>query len=119
MLTMRPAVAKEIEGSSLKDKIGALKTYNEAAKGKSNNEARAIAADILNKPVAWDWDGKFVATRLFLGTNWSPLAPRTREGYYHYTGGIEVSPSPSRIVPWCLMQKAGCYQAKPGICALC
>ncbi|KAJ2923056.1 hypothetical protein H1R20_g14036, partial [Candolleomyces eurysporus] len=57
LCTFDQAVAKEIEASSIKDKEGALKTYNEAAKGKSNNEARAIAADILNKQVSWDWDG--------------------------------------------------------------
>lgn len=65
---------REIGSSNLNDKEGALKTYKEAAKGKSNSEARLIAADILNKPVSWDWD-----------------APRTREGYYHYTGGIEAA----------------------------
>ncbi|KAJ2934301.1 hypothetical protein H1R20_g2759, partial [Candolleomyces eurysporus] len=52
LCTFDQAVAKEIETSSIKDKEGALKTYNEAAKGKSNNEARAIAADILNKQQA-------------------------------------------------------------------
>lgn len=65
---------REIEASNIKDKEGALKTYRSAVVGKSNNEARVIAAEILNKPVAWDWD-----------------SPRTREGYYHYTGGIDVS----------------------------
>ncbi|TEB38633.1 isocitrate lyase [Coprinellus micaceus] len=74
LCTFDQAVEREIESSNLNDKEGALKTYNEAAKGKSNSEARLIAADILNKPVSWDWD-----------------APRTREGYYHYTGGIEAA----------------------------
>ncbi|KAF5332559.1 hypothetical protein D9611_005088 [Ephemerocybe angulata] len=74
LTTFDQAVEQEIGTSNIKDKEGALKTYREAAKGKSNSEARIIAADILNKPVSWDWD-----------------APRTREGYYHYTGGIEAA----------------------------
>ncbi|KAJ7492153.1 isocitrate lyase [Mycena latifolia] len=43
-----------------------------AVEGKSIPEAREIAKDILGKPVFWDWD-----------------LPRTREGYYHVTGGVE------------------------------
>jgi len=42
--------------------------------GKANNVARAVAADILREEVFWDWD-----------------APRTRDGYYHYIGGVEAA----------------------------
>jgi len=74
LVTFDQAVAAEIEASELKDKKGALEAYTTAVQGKSNGEARDIAAEILGKPVFWDWD-----------------APRTREGYYHYTGGIKAA----------------------------
>ncbi|KAF8910064.1 isocitrate lyase [Gymnopilus junonius] len=74
MCTFNQAVEKEIKSSNLNDKEGALKAYLSAVSGKSNTSARAVAADILGKDVFWDWD-----------------APRTREGYYHYTGGVEAA----------------------------
>ncbi|PPQ68767.1 hypothetical protein CVT26_001736 [Gymnopilus dilepis] len=74
MCTFNQAVEKEISLSSLNDKEGAFKAYLSAVDGKSNGVARAVAADILGKDVFWDWD-----------------APRTREGYYHYTGGVEAA----------------------------
>jgi len=38
------------------DKDAAYKTYLTAVEGKSNNEARAVAADILGGSVFWDCD---------------------------------------------------------------
>ena len=40
----------------------------------SNREARVIAQEVCGTPVEWDWD-----------------LPRTKEGYYHYKGGMAVS----------------------------
>ncbi|OBZ79172.1 Methylisocitrate lyase, mitochondrial [Grifola frondosa] len=74
MCTFNEAVEKAIQRSSIKNKEDALKEYLAAAEGKSNNEARDIAKDILGENVFWDWD-----------------LPKTREGYYHYTGGVEAA----------------------------
>ncbi|KAH7107162.1 isocitrate lyase and phosphorylmutase [Auriculariales sp. MPI-PUGE-AT-0066] len=74
LCTFDQAVQNAIASSSLSGKDGAVKKYLEAVDRKSNYDARQIATDILGKPVFWDWD-----------------LPRTREGYYHYTGGIEAA----------------------------
>ncbi|PPQ77040.1 hypothetical protein CVT25_014857 [Psilocybe cyanescens] len=74
MCTFDQAVAKEIQLSTIENKIGAAQTYFDVSHGMSNAEARAVAADILGYEVFWDWD-----------------APRTKEGYYHYTGGVEAA----------------------------
>ncbi|EJD52227.1 isocitrate lyase and phosphorylmutase [Auricularia subglabra TFB-10046 SS5] len=74
LYTFDQAVENAINASSSSDKQGALTRYKEAVVGKSNYDARAIAQDILGSPVFWDWD-----------------LPRTREGYYHYTGGLEAA----------------------------
>ncbi|KAF7436369.1 hypothetical protein PC9H_003202 [Pleurotus ostreatus] len=63
-----------IKGSSLNDPDAAYQAYIEAVAGKSNSEAREIAKDILGESVYWDWD-----------------LPKTKEGYYHYTGGVEAA----------------------------
>ncbi|RDB29201.1 2-methylisocitrate lyase, mitochondrial [Hypsizygus marmoreus] len=72
--TFNHAVEKAIRKSSITDKDAAIKSYLVAVAGKSNTVARAVATDILGDPVFWDAD-----------------LPRTREGYYHYTGGIEAA----------------------------
>ncbi|KAJ7110313.1 isocitrate lyase [Mycena crocata] len=72
LCTFNQAVEKAIAQSSIADKDAAYKSYLDAVTNKSNSEAREIAADILGKPVFWDWD-----------------LPRTREGYYHVIGGVE------------------------------
>jgi isocitrate lyase len=65
-------------------KTVALERYREATAGKSNAEARNIAADILGSQLDWDWD-----------------LPRTREGYYHTTGGIDAAVSRAlAFAPW-------------------
>ncbi|KAF8506827.1 isocitrate lyase and phosphorylmutase [Russula emetica] len=65
-------------------KTFALERYRESAAGKSNAEARNIAADILGSQVDWDWD-----------------LPRTREGYYHTAGGIDAAVSRAlAFAPW-------------------
>lgn len=40
----------------------------------SNREARLIAKDVCGTEIAWDWD-----------------LPRTKEGYYHYRGGMAAA----------------------------
>ncbi|KAH8835636.1 isocitrate lyase [Flagelloscypha sp. PMI_526] len=72
LCTFNEAVEKAIQESPIEDKGVAYQSYLDAVAGKSNGQARAIAAEILGKPVFWDWD-----------------LPRTREGYYHFVGGIE------------------------------
>ena len=52
------AVEKAINESSITDKAAAHKSYLSAVAGKSNNEAREIAADVLGESVFWDWDRK-------------------------------------------------------------
>lgn len=79
-----------IGNSDIQDKAGTYQTYLSAVSGKSNSTARSIAADILGEQVYWDWDGNFFRYRLMKQTYSYSIAPRTREGYYHYTGGVEV-----------------------------
>lgn len=74
MCTFNQAVEKAINKSSISDKPAACERYLAGVVGKSNLEARAYAKEILGEDVFWDWD-----------------LPRTREGYYHYTGGIEAA----------------------------
>ncbi|KAJ7665224.1 isocitrate lyase [Mycena polygramma] len=74
LCTFNQAVETAIAKSSIENKDAAYKSYLVAVEGKSNPEARDVAEDILGEPVFWDWD-----------------LPRTREGYYHVTGGIETA----------------------------
>ena len=53
------AVEQAIQESSnvpSSQKTSALERYREVAAGKSNTEARDIAADIIGSRVDWDWD---------------------------------------------------------------
>ncbi|KAF7307393.1 Isocitrate lyase [Mycena indigotica] len=72
LCTFNQAVERAIKQSSVGEKDSAYIWYLTSAAGKSHSEARDIAADILGAPVYWDCD-----------------LPRTREGYYRVTGGIE------------------------------
>lgn len=74
MCTFDQAVETAIKKSKIVDKTGAYKKYLSMVTGKSNSEAREVAADILGENVYWDCD-----------------LPRTREGFYHYTGGVEAA----------------------------
>ncbi|PSS29671.1 hypothetical protein PHLCEN_2v2819 [Hermanssonia centrifuga] len=76
LVTFNEAVRREIQAcSSIADKDAAYERYLAAVDGKSNSDARDVAADILSgNRVTWDWD-----------------LPKTREGYYHYTGGVEAA----------------------------
>ncbi|EPT03444.1 hypothetical protein FOMPIDRAFT_1022413 [Fomitopsis schrenkii] len=74
LVTFDQAVELAIERSSIHDKDAAIHGYKAAVEGKSNADARDIAKDILGEPVFFNWD-----------------LPKTREGYYHFTGGIEAA----------------------------
>ncbi|KAF7972167.1 hypothetical protein HWV62_18734 [Athelia sp. TMB] len=80
LCTFNEAVEQAIGASSIGDKTAAYEEYLAAVAGKSNGEAREIAKDILGAPVFFDWD-----------------APRTREGYYHYTGGVDAAVKRSMV----------------------
>ena len=73
LMTFDEAVAKHNAGNQ-----AGLKQYAErVAHGVSNSEARKIAADVFGgeKGVpTWNWD-----------------LPRTKEGYYHFQGGVEAA----------------------------
>lgn len=51
-----------------------IQSFLSASKGKSNQEARAIAKGLTGVDVYFDWD-----------------VPRTREGYYRYQGGCATA----------------------------
>jgi isocitrate lyase len=56
------------------------------------NDARYVAKEILGEHVLWDWDR--MSSRAFFNascTDYQHIVPRTREGYYHFTGGIDAS----------------------------
>ncbi|KAN0135012.1 isocitrate lyase and phosphorylmutase [Lactarius tabidus] len=79
LLTFDEAVEQTIQESGKipsDQKASMLEHYRQAASGKSNTEARNIAASIVGSEIDWDWD-----------------SPRTREGYYHTTGGIDAAVS--------------------------
>jgi isocitrate lyase len=54
--------------------------------------AHSVAAEILGEQVYWDWDGNALRCQLikYMYIYSYSIAPRTREGYYHYTGGVEA-----------------------------
>lgn len=68
------AVVDVINASSNPNKKELVATFLKQAKGKSNNEARAIAKGLTGVDIAWNWD-----------------SPRTREGYYRLQGGCECA----------------------------
>ncbi|KAJ5777918.1 Isocitrate lyase [Penicillium odoratum] len=68
------AVIDAINAGPSANKQGLIEQYLKAAKGKNNNEARAIAKGITGVDIYFDWD-----------------APRTREGYYRYQGGTQCA----------------------------
>ncbi|ETS74560.1 Isocitrate lyase [Pestalotiopsis fici W106-1] len=68
------AVVDAINGGALPNKKELVQQYLAQAKGKSHNEAKAIAQGIAKVNVFFDWD-----------------APRTREGYYRLKGGCDCA----------------------------
>lgn len=88
------AVERAISNSSsVGDKAIALDKYHRLAAGKSNAEARKAALEVIGEEVFWDWDRTLILRFSFQeGCTHSNhlIVPRTREGYYHYDGGMEV-----------------------------
>ena len=68
------AVVDAIHAGVHVDKPGLVAKYKEAAKGRSNSEARTIAKGLTGVDLYWDWD-----------------AARTREGFYRYKGGCDCA----------------------------
>ncbi|KAJ5482857.1 Isocitrate lyase [Penicillium diatomitis] len=68
------AVIDAINAGAHSNKESLIEQYREAAKGKSNTEARAIAKGLIGADVYWNWE-----------------APRTREGFYRYQGGTQCA----------------------------
>ncbi|KAJ7737434.1 hypothetical protein DFH07DRAFT_966487 [Mycena maculata] len=67
-----PSIHYTIKQFAIEDKDTTSKLYLTAVDGKSNSEARDIATDRPQQTHIWHWD-----------------LPRTREGCYHVTGGVE------------------------------
>lgn len=64
------AVQRAVQNkASINDKDAAYEAYLAAVQGKSNNEAREIAADILGQPVFWDCDRRSRAYQFSSLTN--------------------------------------------------
>lgn len=68
------AVLDTINAGVYVDKAKLIDQYLNAANGKSNSEARAIANGITGVDIYWNWD-----------------SPRTREGFYRYKGGTKCA----------------------------
>lgn len=68
------AVADTIKAGVHVNKQALIDEYMKQSKGKSNQEARAIAKGITGVDIYFDWD-----------------SPRTREGYYRYQGGVDCA----------------------------
>lgn len=77
LVTFDQAVENAIKRQKeILDPESAYQTYLAGTQGKglSNRQCREAARAILRKDVEWSWD-----------------LPRTREGYYHYKGGVEAA----------------------------
>jgi isocitrate lyase len=68
------AVVDTINAGVHVDKQSMINEFMEKSKGKSNSEARAIAAGLTGVDVYFNWE-----------------AARTREGYYRYQGGCQCA----------------------------
>lgn len=62
--------------TNIKDRDSAFQTYQAGVldRGLSNQKCREFARAVVGKDVGWSWE-----------------LPRTREGYYHYKGGVEAA----------------------------
>nr|ABP96877.1 isocitrate lyase [Tuber borchii] len=68
------AVIDAINAGGYPNKSGLVEQYLSISKGKRNSEARAIAKGITGIDIFWDWE-----------------SPRTREGFYRYSGGTKCA----------------------------
>ncbi|KAK4057833.1 mitochondrial 2-methylisocitrate lyase [Microbotryomycetes sp. JL221] len=77
LVTFDQAVKRHLERNlSTQEAESKFKQYESQVKDANltNREARLIAKDIVGQEIQWDWD-----------------LPRTREGYYHYQGGVPAA----------------------------
>ncbi|GAA5994200.1 uncharacterized protein JCM10292_001928 [Rhodotorula paludigena] len=77
LVTFDQAVERHLKRAfSASDASSKFEQYKERVTGASlsNREARAVAKEIAGEEVQWDWD-----------------LPRTKEGYYHYRGGMAAA----------------------------
>ncbi|KZO95921.1 isocitrate lyase and phosphorylmutase [Calocera viscosa TUFC12733] len=72
--TFDDAFKAALDASEVSGKDSVYAQYLAASAGKSITDMRLLAQAALGTPVFWDWD-----------------APRTREGYYAYTGGLDAA----------------------------
>lgn len=93
---MNAAVERHLQRTlSASDASSKFDQYKERVAGASlsNREARAVAKEIVGEEVGWDWD-----------------LPRTKEGYYHYRGGMAVRVRSLCVLlrpPWTCSRKPG------------
>ncbi|KAG8625251.1 hypothetical protein KVT40_007002 [Elsinoe batatas] len=81
------AVIDTINAGVHVNKKGLIDEFLSKSKGKSNQEARALAKGITGVDIHFDWD-----------------APRTREGYYRYKGGCQCAVNRAiAYAPYCDM----------------
>ncbi|CDR43508.1 hypothetical protein NBRC10512_002828 [Rhodotorula toruloides] len=77
LVTFDEAVHNHLKRTlSASDASSKFDTYKQRVAGAnlSNREARAVAKEIVGEEIQWDWD-----------------LPRTKEGYYHYRGGMAAA----------------------------
>ncbi|KAK4055590.1 mitochondrial 2-methylisocitrate lyase [Microbotryomycetes sp. JL201] len=77
LVTFDEAVKRHLERKlSAADAQSQFESYKAKVKDANltNREARLVAKEVVGEEVAWDWD-----------------LPRTREGYYHYQGGVPAA----------------------------
>ncbi|BGP15192.1 hypothetical protein JCM10213_000858 [Rhodosporidiobolus nylandii] len=77
LVTFDEAVERHLKRTlSSSDVASKFSQYQQRVAGAnlSNREAREVATEIAGSPVQWDWD-----------------LPRTKEGYYHYRGGMAAA----------------------------
>ncbi|GAA6016086.1 hypothetical protein JCM10207_004438 [Rhodosporidiobolus poonsookiae] len=77
LVTFDEAVERHVQRTfSASDASSKFDQYKQAVAGAnlSNREAREVAKEIAGGEVKWDWD-----------------LPRTKEGYYHYKGGMDAA----------------------------
>lgn len=81
------AVADTINAGVHVNKAGLIEEFLQLTKGKSNQEARAIAKGLTGVDVHFDWD-----------------SARTKEGYYRYQGGCQCAVNRAiAYAPYCDM----------------
>ncbi|KAK9314466.1 isocitrate lyase [Lipomyces starkeyi] len=74
IMSYNDAVIAAIKTGSFSNKDALVSKFVSETRGRSNDDARAIAKKLAGIEIYWNWD-----------------APRTREGYYRIQGGIQYA----------------------------